>query len=970
MGEGCQIVRDALQSFTPSASQFLDRAHTDRQAFQSGDRRVFQVPSFGTAVILLTVVLGAVGAARAENECGRPEAGTPIVCSPSNYDADAEGNIVYRLTKAHSGNVVVRFVDGLSIRYDLDNPDDRLFFSGTLSDKPLYSAVRVETDADYEGDISLFSSADVTSNGRGISVAHQGKSGALHTEISGGTFSIDSKWSLPHTIHSYRGDGYDTDQEFSGAHDLIVRNVSIDSNVSTDEESAWNGGIVGVQVVEGDLNVAVQDSNIKGNGRWVAGVAGIHDGNGNIDIDVQKVDIDVSGTAGSTDGVFGYHLGRGDSNVRVQDADIKVRGDRYSNGIAYGYWRKNSVGDLSVDARDVNIQVHGKRYLDGIFGIHRGTGNIDVDVHRAKIDIVAKDADAGDFGDSGGIAFVHDGTGPIAITARDVGITVQGDRSVGIGGGQRYEGTGDIAINVHDSTVTVTGEKVAGIRSFNFSGKGDIDVHVDGGTITAKGPGSSGILVGLTGRKLPRREDPIKAPAGVTPPTVDQSGVRGEGVRPQRVVVNGRVWGGSPGGEPDESGGPPVVGAGVRLYGGGQVDIGPRGSIGADSGVAIRAEAEGAELHVAFNGRRPSEAITGEIRNDDGRTTITVNGVELHNGSMGATRLRAPNGARDVFIESSETIRGRMFRLTDFVSSYAPRSAVFETLPGFMLRLDQGEDTAGKRLRIPGSPAWIKVSGGQGSYKPDRSHVGATYDFNRFETEVGAEFGFSQDQNMTGWAALRYVNGSADVSASTGGGRIDASGFGGAAGVAWENTAGYYASGSVSLTRYDTDLRADGQGLLKDDVGATVRSIGVEAGRRFPLSDHLSITPQAWLTHSEMSMESFQDAVGSRVSLREATQSIAGLGVVTETTYVWDGGERTLDLRGRLGVERVLGDGETVVEVSGEPLGSEADRTRFVLGLGAVVHWSRWSLGGEVSASALGSDDNHYAASLRLGTQF
>ena len=954
------------------------------------------MPSFGTAVILLTVVLGAVGAARAENECGRLETGTPIVCSPSNYSAATDGNIVYRLTKAHGGNVVIRFVDGLSIRYDHDNPDDdQLVFPGSgLLEQPLYSAVRIETDADYAGNISFFSSADVTSDGRGISVAHQGKSGTLHTEIVRGNFLINSKWSWPHAIHSYRGDGHDTDQEFSGDHDLIVRNVVIDSEVSTNEQRAWSGGIVGFQGGQGNLNMAVQDSEIKANGRWVAGVSSYHTGDGDMDVDVQKVDIDVSGTEGLTDGVYGFHLGQGDSNVHVRHADVRVRGSEDSNGISYDYWLKASKGNLSIDARDVNIQVHGQkylngiavthrgtgdldvdardinievhgqRYLDGVFGIHKGIGDIDVVVHRATLETNGKD--------SGGIAFVHDGGGPIDITARDVDITVQGDRSVGIGGGQRYEGTGNVAINVHDSTVTVTGEKVAGIRSFNFSGDGNIDIHVDSGRIVAKGRGSSGILVGLTGRILENRTVPIKAPAGmVVSPTVDPSRAPGD-LRPQRVVVNGHVWGGSSGGSPDSEGGSPVVGAGVRLYGGGQVDIGPRGSIGADSGVAIRAEGEGAALHVAFDfdGRRPSEAIMGEIRNDDGRTTIEVDGVVLHDGRAGATGAHAPNGVFDVSTKPSTTVQGRVFRLTDFVSSYAPRAAVFEALPGFMLRLDQGEDTAGKRLRIPGSPAWIKVSGGQGSYKPDRFHVGATYDFNRFETEVGAEFGFSQEQNMTGWAALRYVNGSADVSASTGGGRIDASGFGGAAGVSWENTAGYYASGSVSLTRYDTDLRADGQGLLKDDVGATVRSIGIEAGRRFPLSDYLSITPQAWLTHSEMSMESFQDAVGSRVSLREATQSIAGLGVVTETTYVWDGGERTLDLRGRLGVERVLGDGETVVEVSGEPLGSEADRTRFVLGLGAVVHWSRWSLGGEVSASALGSDDNHYAASLRLGTQF
>ena len=66
----------------------------------------------------------------------------------------------------------------------------------------------------------------------------------------------------------------------------------------------------------------------------------------------------------------------------------------------------------------------------------------------------------------------------------------------------------------------------------------------------------------------------------------------------------------------------------------------------------------------------------------------------------------------------------------------------------------------------------------------------------------------------------------------------------------------------------------------------------------------------------------------------------------------------------------MLGNAETVAEVSGERLGSEADRTRGVLGLGAAYRWNRWSLGGEVSASGLGSDDSGYAASLRFGIQF
>ena len=217
---------------------------------------------FGIAVI----VLGVAGAARAENECGRPEAGTPIVCSPSNYDAATDGNIVYRPSEAHGGDFTIRLSDDLSIRYDRDDPDDdQLVFPD--DGNPLYSAVRVETDADHAGDISLFSSADVTSNGRGISVAHYGKSGALRTEISSGSFTIASEWPRAFAIHSYRGGELDENDELSGDHDVIVRDVDVDV------DGGW-AGVLGSQGVEGDLNVSVQDSDIKVDARWATGIFG------------------------------------------------------------------------------------------------------------------------------------------------------------------------------------------------------------------------------------------------------------------------------------------------------------------------------------------------------------------------------------------------------------------------------------------------------------------------------------------------------------------------------------------------------------------------------------------------------------------------------------------------------------------------------------------------------------------------
>ena len=225
-------------------------------------RRVSTKLPFSIAVIVSAIALGVGGAARAENECGRPKAGIPVVCSPSSYDPATDGNIVYRPSEAHGGEFKIRLTDDLSLRYDhRANPnDDHLFFPGSESTR-FHSAVRIETSADYEGDISLSSFADVTSTGRGISLSHNGKSGSLRTEILGGSFSVESDWIRAFPIHSYRGDLHETDQEFSGDNDLIVRNAVVNS------DGAW-GGIVGFQGGKGHMNIAVQNTDIEVDSRW------------------------------------------------------------------------------------------------------------------------------------------------------------------------------------------------------------------------------------------------------------------------------------------------------------------------------------------------------------------------------------------------------------------------------------------------------------------------------------------------------------------------------------------------------------------------------------------------------------------------------------------------------------------------------------------------------------------------------
>ena len=81
--------------------------------------------------------------------------------------------------------------DGLALNYDRDNPGDDFYIPPDDPEQtPRYSAVWISPgEPGYTGDISVFSSADVTSNARGISVGHYGESGALRMELTGGNFT-------------------------------------------------------------------------------------------------------------------------------------------------------------------------------------------------------------------------------------------------------------------------------------------------------------------------------------------------------------------------------------------------------------------------------------------------------------------------------------------------------------------------------------------------------------------------------------------------------------------------------------------------------------------------------------------------------------------------------------------------------------------------------------------------------------
>ena len=69
------------------------------------------------------------------------------------------------------------------------------------------------------------------------------------------------------------------------------------------------------------------------------------------------------------------------------------------------------------------------------------------------------------------------------------------------------------------------------------------------------------------------------------------------------------------------------------------------------------------------------------------------------------------------------------------MEEYAPRAALYEVLPDFMLRMQNWEPTR-PRLFLPESPVYIRLLGSTGSQEFTRSTVNANYDADRFAVEV------------------------------------------------------------------------------------------------------------------------------------------------------------------------------------------------------------------------------------------
>lgn len=846
---------------------------------------------------------------------------------------------------------------------------------------------------------------DIETHGRaahGIHGSHKstGKVGIKATDID-----------IKTSGHSARG--IDGSHEGTGKIDITVRGGSIETS------NVWGYGIFGESRKDGDVSIDVKDNaEIETLGGHSSGIYGVQRGGHLLKIDV--LDSKIVTHKVNSWGIQALHSGAGDIRIHLGGGSLETKFDDAPGT----YVRHGGTGVLGISTKDAAITTRGKR-SHGLFGFTFGGGpgpSVDLDVNGGSINTE-------DFNSIGvlGSMQVRSGTGDIDIDVAGASIETAGVSAPGVYGiNSGTANTGNISIALKESpSITTSGAKSHGVYARHISGKGVIAVTIGSGTIQASGQGSSGVRIGSFDAQTRALSGVAEVgPGGYRAQRVTVGRTAGAttaraGQQTTSTVNSEMVRGGS-----GDAAGVYLAGGGkVVIRGDGSLGAASGTAIHA----ARKLESEPApNLHVALypNGRPISDLLRGRIVNDGGRTVVTVHDKELFvsddfdedgNKKPDSPTRWAPNGAKDVALASdfrpdhdpsSDTVKME-FQLAEsyihrdrpkptprrvtrpkpkplpkpdpklvprtapkpvpgdgLLKKYAPRAAVYEALPDFLLGLDGGGN-AGGRLSAPDSPAWIRVSGGNGAYRPVAASVGARSDCRHHAGTAGLDIPLPG--GLTLGLGLHRVSATADVSATTGGGEIRVEGRGLSGTLAWEDGSGFHATAGVTSTRHDVDLSSSERGMLAREAGASAMGWVAEAGRRFARTDGTDFTVRGWLERSELSMEGLTDTTGAHLSLADAERTAAGVGVAGRTVRVM--GEGRLSLGGALGVERRLSSG-TAVLVSGERLESRGPDTRLLVDLGMEYRTGNLVFAAGLSADGPGSGSRRVSGEIRLSYHF
>nr|WP_304528813.1 autotransporter outer membrane beta-barrel domain-containing protein [Achromobacter sp. MFA1 R4] len=296
---------------------------------------------------------------------------------------------------------------------------------------------------------------------------------------------------------------------------------------------------------------------------------------------------------------------------------------------------------------------------------------------------------------------------------------------------------------------------------------------------------------------------------------------------------------------------------------------------------------------------------------------------------------------------------------------YQPGVPVYEAYANTLLLLSQPatlRQRVGNRHYDPADSkrdgAWMRLEGTGGQFKPSVSTTLGRQNMDGWKAQFGIDRNLFADQDASRLVAgltMHYGSANTRASSTFGNGSIATTSYGVATTLTWYGKDGAYVDAQAQANLFDSDLRSNLAGKLKDGQAAHSYVLSVEAGKAFSLDEGFALVPQAQLSYVTAHFGSFDDTFGARID-SDKNNSLAGrLGLALDYKRSWrDGRGRSQQASyyGIVNLKHEFLDGSRM-HVADVPVDSRLRRTWGGISIGMNHrHDERYDFYGEVAADA------------------
>ncbi len=265
---------------------------------------------------------------------------------------------------------------------------------------------------------------------------------------------------------------------------------------------------------------------------------------------------------------------------------------------------------------------------------------------------------------------------------------------------------------------------------------------------------------------------------------------------------------------------------------------------------------------------------------------------------------------------------------------------------------------------------WARVEGAHNRLEPSTSTARMKQDINTLEMQAGVDGQFYENDQGRLIAGItgQYGHAKGDVSSQHGDGSIATDAWSLGVAATWYGNDGFYLDGQGQVTWFDNDLDSStANQSLANGRKATGYAVSLETGRQIPLAGNWSLTPQAQLSWSSISANSFRDAWNARIGVDDGDSLVGRLGLAAQYATAWKDDQGRASQASLYGIANLYQEflGGTTVDLSGVDFNTDNDRTWGGIGLGGSYAWAdnKYALYGEGS---INTGLTHFADSYSL----